>query len=105
MFVGLAVGNILPPCLAAGVQRLTLTAVITAAAFGLLAAVGGCTSEQDPGATETNVAPAPCDSDDDCPSHECLGLGGENTGGGSVLGFCEQAPGGSGPGAGGASGR
>jgi hypothetical protein len=40
------------------------------------------------GATETNVAPAPCESDEDCPGR-CIMLDGEG-GSGERLGFCEQ---------------
>ena len=39
-------------------------------------------------ATETNVAPAPCDSDDDCPGR-CVSLVGAAGSGGEELRFCE----------------
>lgn len=39
-------------------------------------------------ATETNVAPAPCESDEDCPLR-CVRFSGE---GGSGDGFCEPVP-------------
>lgn len=43
--------------------------------------------EKPESATETNVAPAPCDSDDDCPGR-CV-LPGEAGASGEELGFCE----------------
>jgi len=43
--------------------------------------------EKPESATETNVTPAPCDSDDDCPGR-CVLPGGAGASG-EELGFCE----------------
>lgn len=50
-----------------------------------------CSGDEDTkpeGATETNVAPAPCESDEDCDGR-CITPEGEG-GSGEPLGFCEQ---------------
>lgn len=50
-----------------------------------------CSGDEDTkpeGATETNVVPAPCESDEDC-AGRCITLEGQG-GSGEQLGFCEQ---------------
>lgn len=53
-------------------------------------AVAACSSpDKASGATETNVAPAPCTSDEECPSGRCLNDPNVEAGGAGP-GWCEQ---------------
>lgn len=70
---------------------LVAIAVLVANSSIACSEAGGTKPER---ATETNVAPAPCESDDDCPLR-CIPFNGEG-GSSEALGFCEQAPSGNG---------
>jgi hypothetical protein len=67
------------------------TSIALACIAGLWIAGAACSSanEGPRGATETNVAPAPCNWDSECPSMHCARIEGEG-GGGAGPGFCEQ---------------